>query len=251
MEVYQDPNDDIRVLRILVGVCGFPKGLEVLNESVDAIEVQKTFYKPPKLETAEKWRARARDVEFTVKAWQVITHPASSPTYRKAGLKFEPNEVGFFRNTRTVLEAYERTMEVARALEARILVFQTPASFRQNEENVRNMLNFFRNVDRGGMLFGWEPRGDWRPDVVKRICEDLDLIHIVDPFKAEHLYGSLAYFRLHGIGGYRYKYSDAELSALAEKVEKVGKDVYVMFNNTEMFDDALRFRKILLMRGTS
>jgi len=242
-------------LRILVGVCGFPSRLEELEKVLDAVEVQRTFYNPPRVETAERWRKQAPGLTFTVKAWQLITHPASSPTYRKLpkaireGL--DPSEVGFFRPTRRVMEALERTMEIARALDARVVVFQTPASFRQKEENLRNMFAFFRNADREGRIFGWEPRGDWSPEVVRRVCEELGLVHIVDPFKGEHLHGDIAYFRLHGISGYRYKYSEEELRSLAKKVRGIGKDSYVMFNNTEMQDDAARFRKILLMRSPS
>ena len=113
------------------------------------------------------------------------------------------------------------------------------------------MFAFFRNADREGRIFGWEPRGDWSPEVVRRVCEELGLVHIVDPFKGEHLHGDIAYFRLHGISGYRYKYSEEELRSLAKKVRGIGKDSYVMFNNTEMLDDAARFRKILLMRSPS
>ena len=242
-------------LRILVGVCGFPSRPEELEKVLDAVEVQKTFYNPPRVENAGRWRRRAPDLTFTVKAWQLITHPASSPTYRKLPKTFreslDPSEVGFFRPTRRVMEALEKTMEIARALDARVVVFQTPASFRQKEENLRNMFAFFRNADRERRIFGWEPRGDWNPEVVRRVCEELDLVHIVDPFKGEHLHGGIAYFRLHGIGGYRYKYSEEELRSLAQKVWGIGKDSYVMFNNTEMLDDAIRFRKILLMRSPS
>ncbi|MHC1610664.1 MAG: DUF72 domain-containing protein [Candidatus Methanospirareceae archaeon] len=36
---------------------------------------------------AERWRLRApKEFEFTVKAWQLITHEPTSPTYRKARL---------------------------------------------------------------------------------------------------------------------------------------------------------------------
>jgi len=46
------------------------------------VEVHQTLYKMPKLETALRWRKQApSDLEFTIKAWQLITHPATSPTY--------------------------------------------------------------------------------------------------------------------------------------------------------------------------
>lgn len=37
------------------------------------VEVQQTFYKMPRLETAQRWRQTApADFEFTLKAWHVL-----------------------------------------------------------------------------------------------------------------------------------------------------------------------------------
>jgi len=52
----------------------------------ELVEAQQTFYKPPRLKTALRWRREAPpQFEFAVKAWQLITHPISSITYRRAG----------------------------------------------------------------------------------------------------------------------------------------------------------------------
>jgi uncharacterized protein YecE (DUF72 family) len=57
------------------GCCGFPKARKVYYDSFKVVEVQQTFYQPPALKTIEKWRAQAPgDFEFTLKAWQLITH---------------------------------------------------------------------------------------------------------------------------------------------------------------------------------
>ncbi|GFO96643.1 hypothetical protein ig2599ANME_0832 [groundwater metagenome] len=72
---------------LLVGCCGFPTSLEKYFQTLRLVEVQKTFYKPPMLSTATKWRESApKNFEFTVKAWQLITHLPESPTYKKANL---------------------------------------------------------------------------------------------------------------------------------------------------------------------
>jgi len=91
------------VCRVRVGCCGFPVSRKRYYESFRVVEVQQTFYKLPSRETLERWRREAPpDFEFTVKAWQVVTHPPSSPTWRKAGLKPEPGKedrYGFLRPT--------------------------------------------------------------------------------------------------------------------------------------------------------
>jgi hypothetical protein len=44
-----------------------------------AVEVQHTFYQSPQISTLKKWPKEAPpDFEFTLKAWQLITHTATS-----------------------------------------------------------------------------------------------------------------------------------------------------------------------------
>ena len=223
---------------IKVGCCGFPTSMKEYFRLFSTVEIQKTFYNPPKPETAKKWRDEAgEDFEFAVKAFQIITHPPSSPTYRKA--KIHAEDGGYFKPVREVFDAWERTREIAKILSARIIVFQTPRSFRENEENKKNMREFFSTIERE-FTFCWEPRG-WSEKGVREVCESLDLIHVVDPFVSESLYGEPKYYRLHGFD-YKHKYTDEQLLWLKEKVDG---DCYVMFNNIHMLDDALRFLKIL------
>ena len=224
---------------IKVGCCGFPVAMKKYFESFEVVEVQKTFYKPPSVETAKKWRDSAPEsFEFTVKAWQVITHPPSSPTYRKA--KLEVDDGGFFKPIKEVFEAWEVTREIAKALKARFILFQTPKSFTDSDENIKNMREFFGSVERE-FIFGFEPRG-WRAERIREVCAELNLIHVVDPFVSQQLYGDIAYFRLHGFN-YKHKYSDEELRKLLSFCTK--EICYVMFNNVHMFDDAMRFKTLL------
>ncbi|MEM0022835.1 MAG: DUF72 domain-containing protein, partial [Archaeoglobaceae archaeon] len=100
-----------------IGCCGFPIAMEKYFEKFEVVEVQKTFYKPPSIDTAKKWRELApQSFEFTVKAWQIITHPPSSPTYRKAKLSVE--DAGFFKPIKTVFDAWEITRQIAKALKS-------------------------------------------------------------------------------------------------------------------------------------
>ncbi len=86
--------------RVKIGCCGFPRGMKDYFSQFRLVEVQQTFYKMPKLETALRWRQQApSDFEFTLKDWQLITHPPTSPTYRRAGIKIPPGgeeRYGFF-----------------------------------------------------------------------------------------------------------------------------------------------------------
>ncbi len=97
-------------------------------------------------------------------------------------------------------------------------------------------------MDRGGLRFAWEPRGNWPTELVAQLCRELDLIHGVDPFVTPPAHGSPFYFRLHGRGGYRYRYTDEDLLALRQMCRGPG---YVLFNNLGMWEDALRFWALL------
>jgi uncharacterized protein YecE (DUF72 family) len=221
--------------------------------------VQQTFYKIPSLDTLRSWRREAPpDFEFTLKAWQVVTHPPTSPTWRKAGISIDPSKAshyGYLRPTKENFEAWEKTLEAAKALNARVVVVQTPPTFGYTSENLRNAIEFFRSALRPGIVIAWEPRGTWNehPEMIRRVVEETGVVHVVDLLRRDPvLVGDLAYFRLHGLGGrevnYRYKYSDEDLKRLLSKVAKImdqAREAYVMFNNVYMFDDAKRFKQLL------
>ena len=237
--------------RVKVGCCGFPCSRKDYFSQFKLVEVQRTFYKVPKLETAKGWRQQApSDFEFTLKAWQLITHPPSSPTYRKAGIQIPPGkeeDYGFFRPSEEVHEAWEQTQQFARALGAMVIVFQCPPSFEENTQNVDNMIRFFRSVGRTEFLFAWEPRGEWSELTIKDLCCQLGLIHCVDPSVRMPLYGKPQYLRLHGAPRYRHSYSEEELEHLRDMIED--KESYVLFNNINMYHDATAFNR--LMKGES
>jgi len=226
---------------VRIGCCGFPVAKIRYYSEFKVVEVQKTFYNPPEKNTLERWRREAPpDFEFVIKAWQLITHPETSPTYRKA--KVNCHDCGFFRDSECVNRGMEKTLECAELLGARVIIFQTPASFRESEESIKSIINFFRRFRTDRFIFGWEHRGTWSRDALKYIYSETGLFEIVDPFKTEPLKTDFIYFRLHGIGGYRYRYTDEDLLKLKEYSECEG---YIMFNNTNMFEDAKRFREVV------
>jgi uncharacterized protein YecE (DUF72 family) len=213
------------------------------------VEVQQTFYQPPQVSTLERWRALApTDFEFTMKAWMLITHEARSPTYRRLKRELseeEREECGSFRATQIVKEAWEVSLACAEALAARRVLFQCPASFKPTKENVKRLRAFFTKIKRPKELqLLWEPRGGWPDDMVRELCRELDLTHVVDPFAARTVTPDKIYFRLHGRTGFRYVYEDEELEELYAMLPK-DKPSYVFFNNVRMREDAARFQKLI------
>jgi len=233
---------------IFTGCCGFQKSQQSYYQHFPAIEIQKTFYKPPRKSTAERWRNEAPDdFVFCLKAWQVITHPASSPTYRKARLKLSDDEkkkYGFFQATDPVFHAWDKTLEIAETLNAAVVVFQCPKRFTPTDEHKENLKEFFKRIERHDMVFAWEPRGDWSDEEITELCTDLNMLHCVDPFSRHTVTKTQAYFRMHGIESYYYNHNKKDLDKLYNWCQSY-EQAFAMFNNVSMWDDALAFQNML------
>lgn len=89
-------------------------------------------------------------------------------------------------------------------------------------------------------LIAWEPRGDWPRATIADLCDELDLVHVVDPFVARPVRRGVFYYRLHGIGSYRHTYTEAELDQLAAWLRESSEEGYCLFNNVTMRQDARR-----------
>ena len=234
-----------------LGMCGFTIGAAAYVQQFPVVEVQQTFYDPPPAATLEKWRRQAPpDFEFTMKAWQVITHRGTSRTYRRLRREFtdaQRADAGAFQLNATTLSAWAETVRCATLLEATAILFQCPASFKATDENIAAMRAFIASVDRpAGVRLMWEPRGPWPDEVVRELCRDLDLIHAVDPFVRPSLTPELLYWRLHGNESHWAQYSDDELRQIIEWLpDDSGVEAYVLFNNIPRVKDVRRFRELL------
>jgi uncharacterized protein YecE (DUF72 family) len=233
---------------VKVGCCGFPLTKPQYAARFPVVEVQQTFYQPPRIATLERWRAQVpEDFEFTLKAWQLITHSATNPTYKRVTRRLsdsERRECGSFQPAEIVQEAWRATRACAETLSARCVLFQCPASFTPTDRNAANLRAFFSGIDRRGLRLAWEPRGDWPEALVESLCRELDLVHAVDPFQRRSVTRDCFYYRLHGGKDYRHRFADFELRQLLAVIPS-GKPAYVLFNNLGMLDDAARFEKML------
>ncbi len=218
-----------RALREELGLSGPP--LESYAQLFPFVEVNSTFYKLPRPSTARRWLERARAVrenfEFSVKAYRGITHEE-----RFSGKAFQ---------------YFEEVKAIAKELEAKVILFQTPASFKPTPSNVGRAKHFFLSIDREDFQLAWEVRWekDWPRDVVEELFREIDVSHAVDPLRQESYWKPL-YYRLHGFGRpiYNYRFSRKELERAREVVERQNPHSYVVFNNYHMYEDALAFMEL-------
>jgi len=243
-------------MRIHIGNCGysyfqpadyfgedwkksFKSVLQAYASKFSCVEINSSFYRIPKIQTAERWREEALEVNrnfvFTVKAFQGITH-----VHKFSGRS---------------LQEFEVMKQICETLHAPILLLQSPSSFAPSKNNLEKMKDFFKKINRGELLLAWEPRGKWWEDekLVEKTCREFEIINAVDPLRNQPQYfgKGVAYFRLHGFGWptmYGYDFSKKELEKikdicmqLADKAE----EFWVMFNNSACYENALEFEKLI------
>ncbi|MBC7321042.1 DUF72 domain-containing protein [bacterium] len=233
---------------IFVGCCGWgylriPRDLKRSFKSVlsyyaslfDLVEVNSTFYTVPRLSTAKRWKEEVHsNFLFTVKASRIITHIDRFSTERSLEL------VSFY-------------IEFSKLLGAPILLFQLPSTFpKKNMDDLVRILGGFGNTD---IKFALEARN---LDIYEReeLAKLTNTIPVIDPFtvldtnfRPSPIFDTF-YFRLHGVPPgkvmYRYDYTDSDLGQLLFYLEPIkGYNVYVLFNNTEMYKNALRFKEMV------
>ncbi len=248
---------------VKAGTCGFPGGRKKVFSLLDAAEVQESFYNLLSEKQISNIVSQVPPgFSLTMKAWQVTTHPSSSPTWKRLKTKPKGNleAYGWMRTTKENLKALEETMEQAKKLRAEVIVFQTPASMPLTDNQKRTVVEFLENAitcSEGQVRVAWEPRGNWvSEEELLRTLEDKGVVIVVDALKREYVRPceGIVYTRLHGLGkgevNYRYKYTRDDLLKLKDiivkSIESEGVEkVYVMFNNVYMLEDALEFKKIL------
>jgi len=212
----------------------FKSKLQAYASLFQLVEINSTFYRAPRLSTVKKWRDEADEInpdfEFTVKCSRTITHDD----------RF---------SSEASVSAFNLMKQIAKILRAKILLFQTPASFKPTESNIRNAKKFFRNIDKEDFILVWEVRweNEWKKEIVKNMFSELGLNQCVDPLRQDCFCAEeLIYYRLHGFGErmYNYQFSMDELRKLVEITKSKKKDVYVLFNNVFCFEDAMKFASL-------
>ncbi len=239
-------------MKIFIGCCGFAISMKKYFQEFSTVEVQQTFYRIPRENTLAKWREQAgNDFVFNVKCFQGVTHPLNSPTWKKFGAKPKGN-YGLLQPTKEVFESWEATLKAAKILEAKIILIQLPASFKESEESFENAGNFFAEICRDNFDIAVELRG-WSEKGIKKFCREFEVIDCCDLNIREPTYltkKKILYSRLHGTykNGkiiYSHKCSQKELEDIAKKIRKINpRQVWVYFNNSAMYKNAKEFKEI-------
>ena len=234
---------------VLVGVGGWAylpikhaNKLRVCSKLYDFVELNSTYYKLPKVESAIKWRKLVPDdFEFTVRTNGKLTH----------GNHLRPTEENF--------RIYDKMLEICRALDARILHFQFPPSFKVTREVISDWRSFFKTAEKRGVRrnpglnYAFEVRSSSNNNSagdsssLQEFYDEFDIIPTGDASRSDVRPSSdskILYTRVFGPGDHtKWSFDSNEIENLKKKVESIpARRRYVTFHNITMYDDASRFK---------
>jgi uncharacterized protein YecE (DUF72 family) len=178
-------------------------------------------------------------------AWHVITHRRSDPRYKlMASPPPEHAAVGHFERSRWTDEAWEATDKLARALDAKAVVLQTPASMKATTEHATRLENFVAHAARPGLVIAWEPEpGAWPERKFLELAERIDAVPVIDPTQSKIPETEYVYLRFRGGKSGRAVLKDDDLKTAALAVrDRIG---WVVFCNNNAEQDAARFNAML------
>lgn len=146
--------------------------------------------------------------------------------------------------------AWARTVAVAEALGAAVVLLRTPSAFRPSAGNRAAFEAFFK--DRAGPRVAWWAEGLWegQPEVRDALCAATGLIPVADPLADDEdeplpTVGDQFFWRVRGRMGLSGRLSDYDLDVLLDRAEQQGRSGYVLFTQPDMLRDAQRLAEML------
>jgi uncharacterized protein YecE (DUF72 family) len=245
MKAEKDPGSRWRI-----GCAGFSMRLSEYFERFNVVEVQESFYDLPSERTLRRWRRAAPEgFAFTMRAWQLITHPASYSGYQRIRRPWDQeagDRFGLFKPTEQTNWAWGVVRRAAAILEAKAIVFHTPSSFTPTRENKENFVRFFDSVERGPYHLAWEPDGMWEDEEIEDLCQECGLIGVVDPLASKPSPGEIFYFRIREKTRSRGAHGEEDFLEIHDRAvadeERVG-DGFFIWNTRDAARSAHHFRK--------
>ncbi len=217
--------------------------LAFLADYFDAVEINSSFYRPPRPADSAAWARRVRNnprFRFTAKVLQRLTHEPE-----------QANETTLAADCELVRRAMA---PLAQAGVLGALLIQFPWSFRWNEQNLERLSALFRHL--GGFPLVVEVRhGSWDREAAYDFLRDhrVGFCNIDQPVIGDSMRpggrvtAPVAYLRLHGRNyqnwfkeeagrnaRYDYLYSKEEIleiTGLVKDIKQSAEETYVITNN--------------------
>ncbi len=233
-----------------IGCAGFRMKQVEYFRRFNLVEVQQSFFDPPTERTLARWRRQApAGFAFSIRAWQLITHPATYPGYRRIRRPWEQaarDRFGSFQPTEQTWWAWQILERAARILDVKAIVFQTPASFTPTPQNRENLVRFFDSIERSACHLVWEPDGIWDAQETEDLCRRCGLVAAVDPLLGKPFPGEPFYFRMREKTRGRGAYTEDdffEIRSAASSADEQEQEGFFVWQTPEAARDGSRFAK--------
>lgn len=199
--------------------------LKAYSELFNFVEVNCTFYEYPKESLVETWRQAAPSkFIFSIRCHHDLTHR----------ICFKPSNEAY--------EVFYKMKNYCRVLKSPYLVLETPTKYVIDQENVRDIKDFFFSTNLRDLRLVWEYRAPVT-DTVTDLLRDLNIIQAVDLSNAKPAYNlDVTYSRLFGKGKHNiYQFDDDELAEIDQNAQDTGsKTVILAYHGHRMYSDATR-----------
>lgn len=228
-----------------VGTVGFPGKKRNQSFNIDIIEIKDSAGIPPKSATGKKWRQETpAQVEFSVQLPRFLFTKPREGTLLTGAL----DAYGDFALTDENIDLWQRTLRFAGALEARVLVLNTPAEFTPALPNVEALTAFLTAVPRDEYTVVWQHHGPWENERAEKLAAELGLVLAVDPLRDPVPKGEQAYFRLNPFAAMSGRLGIYDLERLAEAALDFD-EARVVFETPYAVKDAENLKQTLLEIG--
>jgi uncharacterized protein YecE (DUF72 family) len=214
----------------VIGCSGFPVPATKYLREFNLVEVSDTAIGVPGPALVRRWRREAPDgFVFTALAPREMTASA-----------FEPTAEGE--------AAWASFLPIVRDLAATAIVLTSPAELAVSKKaraSARTMLERL-TVDAPAPIV-WEAPPEWPLKEAEAAAKDLPVIIARDPLKHPPVQKApVAYYRLPGPAGFKSRYEDASIDAIAQALRETHADtVLCVMANQDMYSDAKRLRAII------
>jgi uncharacterized protein YecE (DUF72 family) len=231
---------------IWIGCSGFTGQISAYARRLPFVELSSTFTQKHRKKYIDKLRTDGGALQFGVKAFYHATHPHSSPLYRQFPFDGPADAkplLGLFQDSKWVKDAYQKTKDAADLLQARSILFETPTEFTPSKDNQERFIRFFSEIDRGGRLMVWSPRGPWDLEQMETLAKKTDVVIAYEPQLTpmdddeRPPEGDIGYFMLRGPSGRRRRYASFELESYLRLASQY-KQCFVIFSHDAAFSDA-------------
>lgn len=215
---------------VTIGCLGFPVPATRYLREFPLCEVEETLLGVPGPALVRRWKREApQDFLFTALAPKEMTAEGCKPSAAADA-------------------AWQNFLPVARDLDARAIVFTSPADLADSKLTRAAVRALFERLeDKALPTFVWEAPPSWELKAAEATLKGSGVLLARDPAKHPPL-GKvpLGYYRLPGPAGYKSRYEDPTLEAAAKTIrETQAANTLVVFANVDRYADSKRLRRLL------